>query len=189
MITVNDERVTTPQPYKQVLAGNVAATRSRMRINQRDLAERMRELGWKKWSKQTVSELEAGNRAIRAEELLALSIALDTTVRALTTAPVGITAVLLPDGRAVGAQRIVTPDGTFSWDGNTLKVSPSARPSPANLDALLAEHRREAAEHLREAEELEVYREYLARGAPGLAAGEGEALDISVQQPGQGDDE
>jgi transcriptional regulator with XRE-family HTH domain len=185
MITVNDERVTTPQPYSLVLAGNIAAIRIRLRLKQRDLAERMRALGWSKWSKQSVSELEADKRAIRAEELLALSIALETTVRVLTTAPVGTTAVKLPEGQPVGAQRIVAPDGTFTWDGNRLKVSPSGRPSPATLDALIAEHRREAAEHLREAEELEAYRDYLARGAPGTAAGESAAEDIPVRRPGE----
>jgi transcriptional regulator with XRE-family HTH domain len=184
---VNDDGVTTPQPYAAVLAGNIAAERIRLGLHQSDLAERMQALGWKSWYPQTVSETEAGaragraGRAIRAAELLALSIALETTVKVLTTAPPGVTSVLLPSGQPAGATRLVEPDGTFMWDGNKLKVSPSARPSPAILDALISERRREATE-------LEAYRDYLRSGEPGIAAGESAAEDTSVTRPAQGDD-
>jgi hypothetical protein len=118
----------------------------------------MHVLGWK-WAKQTVSEIEAGRRAVRARELLGLALALDTTIVALTSAPVGMMAVVLPNGEPVGAYRITTPDGTFTWDGNRLKISPSARPGPL-IDAAITEKRREAAE-------LEAFRDHLRSGAPG----------------------
>jgi transcriptional regulator with XRE-family HTH domain len=172
---VNDQGMITTQTYALVLAGNVAAARTRMRLRQSSLAARMRELGWA-WHPQTVSELEAGRRAIRAEELLALSIALETTVSVLTTAPVGMTAVTLPNGEVVGAQRIVTPDGTFTWDGDRLKVTPSAQPGPL-IDALIAERRRDAAG-------LEALRDELRRRGGGESGtGDPDAEDIPVRRP------
>lgn len=168
---------TTAQPYALVLAGNIAAARTRMRLRQSSLAVRMNALGWK-WHPQTVSELEAGRRAIRAEELLALSIALETTVSVLTTAPVGMTAVTLPDGKIVGAQRIVTPDGTFTWDGDRLKTVQAPQPGPL-IDALIAERRRDAAG-------LEALRDELRRQGGGEA---GWAEDIPVRRPANHDND
>lgn len=150
------------QPYGQVLAGNVAAARVRLRISQELLAERMRDLGVGQWRKQTVSELEAGRRAIRADELLPLSIALDTTVPVLTTLPVGVAAVTLPNGVPVGANRVVSNDQTFAWDGNRLKVAPPTRADPL-IDALIAERRREG--KTQEAAALEAYRDQLREPA------------------------
>jgi hypothetical protein len=54
---------------------------------------------------------------------------------------------------------VATADGTTSWDGDRLKLAPSAEPGPL-IDALIAERRREAAA-------LEAYREKLRRAAPG----------------------
>src|SRR5437899_926588 len=103
----NHERVTTPQSYETVLPGNVAALRARMRLSQTDLSKRMRVLGYR-WVKQTVSELEAGNRSIRVHELAGLAIALVTTPQVLITAPPGMPTVLLPSGLPVSAQRLLT---------------------------------------------------------------------------------
>jgi hypothetical protein len=158
MTMTEDEHVSAPQPYGLVLAGNVAAARTRLRINQGDLAGRMRQLGWR-WVKQTVSEVEAGRRAIRADELLGLALSLYTSIGVLTGAPPGVSAVGLPDGQPVGAQRVATVDGTFTWDGDQLKVTPSAEPGPL-IDALITERRREA-------EVLESYRDQLHRRTGG----------------------
>src|SRR5258708_26664158 len=99
----------------------------------------MNALGWK-WHPQTVSEIEAGRRAIRAEELLALSIALETTVPVLTAPPPGLAAVTLPGGEPVGAARLTSLDGTFTWDGDRPKITTEAAPGPL-IDALIAERR------------------------------------------------
>jgi transcriptional regulator with XRE-family HTH domain len=186
MTMTEDEHVSAPQPYGLVLAGNVAAARIRLRISQESLAERMRALGLGNWRKQTVSELEAGRRAIRADELLPLSIGLDTTAAVLTTLPVGMTAAALPNGQPVGAYRVITPDQTFAWDGNRLKVAPSTRPDPP-IDALIAERRREG--RALEAAALEAYRDRLHETLPEEPQEEDQqesgAEDIPVRRPGK----
>jgi transcriptional regulator with XRE-family HTH domain len=146
-----------PQPYAKVLAGNVAAQRTRMRLKQSDLAERMRQQGWK-WFPQTVSEMEAGRRAIRADELLGLSIALDTTPLVLVTLPIGMAATALPSGQPVDASRLINPDQMFTWDDNRLKPAASTRPDQL-IDAMIAQRRREG--QTQEAAALEAYRDQL----------------------------
>jgi transcriptional regulator with XRE-family HTH domain len=148
-----------PQPYATVLAGNIAAQRTRMRLKQSDLAERMRQQGWK-WFPQTVSEVEAGRRAIRADELLGLAVALETTPPVLVTLPAGMAVVALPSGEPVGASRLITPDQSFVWDGNRLKTAPSTR-SDSLIEALIAERRREG--KTQEAVALEAYRDQLGQ--------------------------
>jgi hypothetical protein len=79
------------------------------------LARRMRRVGWR-WYPQTVSEAEAGRRAIRAEELLGLAVALETTPWALMAAPRDLAAVALPSGDQIPAQRISVIDDSVTWD-------------------------------------------------------------------------
>jgi hypothetical protein len=178
--------VSAPQPYGKELAGNAAAARVRLRISQESVAGRMRALGLGQWRKQTVSEMEAGGRAIRADELLPLSIALETTVPVLTTLPVGVTAATLPNGMPVGANRMVSDDRSFAWDGDKLKAAPSTRADPL-IDALIAEHRRQG--RPLEAAALEGYRDHLREMSSGEAQGEDpqepEAEDIPVRRPGR----
>jgi transcriptional regulator with XRE-family HTH domain len=131
-----------PQPYKEVLAGNIAAARGRMRLRQSSLAERMRQLGWERWHPQTVSEVEAGRRDLRADELLGLSIALETNIATLMAAPLDVGAVKLPAGTLVGATRLFEIDGTTSWDGDRPKITPPSGATPI-IDANLAGKREE----------------------------------------------
>ena len=114
-----------------------------MRLLQSSLAERMRQLGWKRWHPQTVSEVEAGRRDLRADELLGLAIALETTINVLTMAPLDVGAVKLPNGTLVGSRRLYDmADGTTSWDGDRPEIT---RPSgvPPVIDAQLAGRREE----------------------------------------------
>jgi hypothetical protein len=113
-----------------------------MRLRQSSLAERMRQLGWERWHPQTVSEIEAGRRDLRADELLGLAIALETTIAVLTMAPLDVGAVKLPSGTLVGAARLYTLDGTTSWDGDRPKVTPPSGATPI-IDASLAGKREE----------------------------------------------
>jgi len=142
-----------PQPYKLVLARNVAAQRTRMQLRQSELAARMRALGWRSFYPQTVSEIEAGSRAIRAEELLGLELALDTTIRALTAAPPDVASVELPNSEILSAQRVSYNDFSVTWEDDRPKITPPAAEGPG-IDALIAERRREAAA-------LEAYRDEL----------------------------
>lgn len=155
---MNDELVTAPLPYARLLARNIAAARTVLHLRQSDLSERMREQDVP-WYPQTVSEAEAGRRAVRAAELLPLAIALETTVWALTAAPPGTIAVALPSGEVISARRVVEVDESAVWDGNRLKVTPPSRRTPL-IESLIAERRREA-------EALEAYREELRRSESG----------------------
>jgi len=91
------DSVTTPTTLGEILARNIAAERNRRDLQQQDLADRMRDLGWK-WVRQTVGEVENNRRRLTAEEVLALSIALETSIPALLPPVDGDTVVVLPSG-------------------------------------------------------------------------------------------
>lgn len=78
----------------------IAAARVRRRLQQSDLADRMRALGWK-WVRQTVGEVENSNRRLTAEEIFGLAIALEVTIPQLMAPsdPDGI--VEFPNGQAI----------------------------------------------------------------------------------------
>ena len=90
----------TPTTPTTILAGNIAAARVRRRLQQSDLADRMRALGWK-WVRQTVGEVENNNRRLTAEEIFGLAIALEVTIPQLMAPsdPDGI--VEFPNGKFI----------------------------------------------------------------------------------------
>ena len=106
----------------QIVAANVAAYRKAADppMRQADLASRMRALGHPSWSQATASIVETAQRNISPDELLALAIALETTVPDLLD-PAGIAGTderhvaLLPAGSTPPgdddeiAQRLVRP--------------------------------------------------------------------------------
>jgi 8-oxo-dGTP diphosphatase len=107
----------------EILAGNITAARKRLRLQQADLAERMTNLGWK-WVRQTVGEIEALRRKVSIEELIGLSVALETGLghlllpiageSRLIRLPAGQLIILpLPDGMPG------EPLGPVRWEGNT----------------------------------------------------------------------
>jgi transcriptional regulator with XRE-family HTH domain len=122
---VNHTLMTTSRPFAQVIADNVAAARARLRLRQADLAARMTVQGWR-WVSQTVSEMEQGRRAVRADELLGLALALNTTIGTLTAPPPDADSVALPVGQDIPAQRLAIADDSVEWDRNELRISPAA---------------------------------------------------------------
>jgi transcriptional regulator with XRE-family HTH domain len=114
-----------PRPFADVITGNIAAARARLRLRQVDLAARMTAQGWR-WVSQIVSEIEQGRRAVRADELLGLALALETTIAALTAAPPDAHAVALPSGQQIPAQRLAVLDDSVTWTkANKPRVSPA----------------------------------------------------------------
>lgn len=117
----------TPTTPGEILAGNIAAARRRRRLQQSDLAERMRELGWR-WVRQTVGEIENNRRRVITDELVGLSYALETEVgNLLLPAPGDVRLAALPAG-----QLVIMPlqhempggmGGSVLWDGNKPKFS------------------------------------------------------------------
>lgn len=87
--------------YRDVLARNLRAARSRLDISQQSLAARMRALGYEAWLHQTVGNVEKGKRRVTAEEILGLSYALETSVAALMMPTEDDRSVAFPAGQSV----------------------------------------------------------------------------------------
>jgi transcriptional regulator with XRE-family HTH domain len=79
-------------PTAARFAANVRARRELRGWSQRQLAEAMSALGYRNFRQQTLAEVEAGSRAVKLDEALALSRALGITVDNLIR-PAGLTKV------------------------------------------------------------------------------------------------
>ena len=96
-----------PDTYREILARNIRAARSRIGIGQEDLAVRMRALGYQAWIRQTVGATERARRRPTAEEVLGLAACLGTSVQHLMSPLLQDGPVELPSGMplAVGQVR------------------------------------------------------------------------------------
>jgi 8-oxo-dGTP pyrophosphatase MutT (NUDIX family)/transcriptional regulator with XRE-family HTH domain len=84
----------------------------------------MNALGFPEWRRQTVARVEQGNRRPTAEEIFALSYALETSVTRLMSPNEEDHWVTFPNGHIVHAQHGMarmrgTADGAIRWEGNT----------------------------------------------------------------------
>jgi hypothetical protein len=113
--------------YDDVIARNIAAAIARRGLSQEDVAERMRNLGYSAWIRQTVSSITRGKRRLVTSELLGLSIALEVWIMSLLLPSVDDPPlVTLPAGQPVHMPRQtfappVPEGGQVLWDGNTPK--------------------------------------------------------------------
>jgi len=112
-----------PHPYGEILARNIRAARSRIGIGQENVAARMRALGYQAWIRQTVGSTERGRRRPTAEEIFALSYALQTSITALMAPAAEDQLVGLPSGATVDAASVYRSasgmnDGAIGWDGD-----------------------------------------------------------------------
>jgi transcriptional regulator with XRE-family HTH domain len=114
-----------PLSYAKIVASNIRAVRGRKGLEQQDVADRMSALGFSSWRlRQTVSSLEKGRRRVTAEELLALSVVLDTSVPVLMAPSPDDTSVRFGEGATVSSgfvYRLIKGlnDGEVQWDANT----------------------------------------------------------------------
>ena len=90
-----------PISYGEVLARNIRAARVRSGLTQRDLAERMRALGFKAWRFQLVGTVEQGQRRVLAEEVHGLAWALGLTIPALMSPADEDREIVLPSGHVL----------------------------------------------------------------------------------------
>jgi transcriptional regulator with XRE-family HTH domain len=110
--------------YADVLKNNARAARSRAGLDQEDVAERMRELGFSAWLRQTVTRIERGRRRLTAEEVFGLALALGTTpVALLSPTPdddaVELPGSSLPDLPALHVIAMIVGQGRYvAWAGN-----------------------------------------------------------------------
>lgn len=95
----------TPTTPGAILADNIAAARVRRRLQQQDLADRMRALGWK-WVRQTVGEVEKNKRRVTPDELVGLAASLETTVQYLMSPQLFDGPVELPSGVSLTAGQV-----------------------------------------------------------------------------------
>jgi hypothetical protein len=109
-------------PYEDVLARNVAALRSRARLNQELVAARMRALGYTAWLRQTVANVEKGKRRLTGGEIQALAWVLQTSVNALIMPSDDDVIVQFPSGGAIAVASVRRSvegrnDGAVKWEG------------------------------------------------------------------------
>jgi transcriptional regulator with XRE-family HTH domain len=113
-----------PTTYADVLVRNIRAARTRLDIGQESLAARMRALGYDAWIRQTVGSTERGRRRPTAEEVFALSLALETSIAALMAPKDEDKIVDLPSGETVTVAAVQWSArgvlyGSVTWDGDT----------------------------------------------------------------------
>lgn len=111
-----------------VLAEAIRSAMGRRNLSQTDMSERMTNLGYPKWSRQTVAEVMTGGRRILAAELYPLSFALEMPLPALVMpwTEAGPAEIELPSGvrlRYVVETRAAGPYGNL-WNGNTPTIGP-----------------------------------------------------------------
>lgn len=105
-----------PTTYTEVLARNIRAARSRRGLSQADVVERMRSLGFTAWHRPTVGNVERGERAAKADEILGLAICLETTAQRLMTPLLEDKWVELPSGESLLVGAVVRYVGGLSGD-------------------------------------------------------------------------
>lgn len=111
-----------------VLAEAIGSAMGRRNLKRTDLAERMKNLGYPKWSRQTVAEVVDGRRRILAAELYPLSFALEMPLPALVMpwTEAGPAEFELPSGVRLRYVVETRPQRSYEalWDGNTPKIGP-----------------------------------------------------------------
>jgi transcriptional regulator with XRE-family HTH domain len=109
--------------YGDVISRNIRALRARKRLDQGDVVERMRDLGFTTWHRPTLGRVERGERRLFAEELVGLVLALEAPWGNLLFPAAGeMRIVSLPNSHPVILPlQHEMPEGTTSslwWDGN-----------------------------------------------------------------------
>ena len=130
-----------PRAYKDVLARDFRAARAALRISQADVAERMNNLGFTEWRRQTAARAEQGTRRLTAEEVFWLAYVLEVGVTRLMSPTEEDHWVTAPNGRSIHAQHGMarmrgTADDAIRWEGNTpVFMAEQARFGPADDDS------------------------------------------------------
>jgi 8-oxo-dGTP diphosphatase len=124
-----------PISYADVMSRNIAAARTRARLDQANVAARMQALGFGNWYAQTVGKTEKGDRRLLAHEIAGLAFALETSVARLMAPLDEDHSVKLQDNgpsvpalvlRSSATGQIVV--GAVSWDGDKPMVAGDDHP-------------------------------------------------------------
>lgn len=127
--------------YGDRLVQNISAERVRKKLDQGQVAARMRALGFTNWHRQTLGKVERGERRLLADELLWLAVAMDITVSVLTTARDEDGPVEAPAGLAIPARRTLFDDGSVRWDGDRPVLSSATAEQEARRRLMHSEAR------------------------------------------------
>jgi transcriptional regulator with XRE-family HTH domain len=130
----------SPPPYSEILAANIRVARAYLHLSQASVARRMTALGYR-WTRQTVSEVEANDRRVLAEEVFALGFVLQTPVPfLLLSAPESDRRAMLPAGYVVELPHTIqlAPGASLAasgfWDGDTPAITPEESQKAADPD-------------------------------------------------------
>jgi 8-oxo-dGTP pyrophosphatase MutT (NUDIX family) len=127
-----------PAPYASILARNMRVARAAADLSQAEVGERMRDLGFTSWLRQTMSTVEKAKRRLTAEEVFWLSYILGTSVIRLMSPTEDDHWIAAPNGKTIHAQHAAqrmrsSGDGAVRWDGNrAVFMAEQARMGPAD---------------------------------------------------------
>lgn len=132
-----------PRRYEDVLARNVAALRTRARLNQELVAARMRALGYTAWLRQTVANVEKGKRRLTGGEVHALAWVLQTSIKALMMPTDDDKLVDFPTGGEIAVASVRRSvegrnDDSVRWDGETPVFDPEPLVSQLTAEGIFS---------------------------------------------------
>lgn len=109
--------------YADVVARNVRATMTRQGLKPANVVTRMRALGYETWHRQTMGKVMRSERRVLSEEMLALALALETSIAALMAPAYDDKIVDLPSGETVSVTSVRLSargfnDGAVRWEGD-----------------------------------------------------------------------
>lgn len=121
-----------PDAYGKILGRNFSGARGRLQLSQAAVSRRMKKLGFE-WHQQTVAAIEKGSRRVTAEEVLALSAVLRTSITALLSPGDEELVVTFPAGQPVSSElvrrsargdRAGMPRWEVRWDDDEPRFPP-----------------------------------------------------------------
>jgi transcriptional regulator with XRE-family HTH domain len=120
-------------PYNKLLARNLRAARAAADISQADVAERMSQLGFTYWRRQTVARVEKAQRRLTCDEALGLMVVFETDMTAILYPAAEFTSIVLPGGQwtTLPAARYRYGQEHSVWDGNTSLLQRRSPPEEA----------------------------------------------------------
>jgi hypothetical protein len=126
--------VTRPdQTYASAIVANIERARGKLRLSQKALGSRMKALGFS-WRQQIVNAVETGERRLQVDELLGLTLALETTLQELLSPSESDreTLVALPSGETVSADYVTRlvygqDSGAITWTDDKPEFGPESR--------------------------------------------------------------
>jgi hypothetical protein len=122
--------------YGRAVAANIVQARARLKISQKALGKRMAALGYG-WRQQIVGAVESGERRLLIDELPALAICLETTIRDMLRPSKGDWEKLIafPSGETVSPDFITSlflglDRRAVRWTGDRPEFGPETKRTP-----------------------------------------------------------